>query len=160
MIGSLSLERIELSHQLSVELRFVSDFTSVMFSASERLHQVTPKSVKARWFLPLKTTRSRQTNLPPKGTAFLGRRLDKVKPVLDDLRERVAASQFVIRSADRPPKKPKRIVKSRKKRQKLSITVSLGAAERCARETPAEMVGAADAALYRAKEAGRNRVVA
>ena len=43
--------------------------------------------------------------------------------------------------------------------QVLSVTVSMGVAERDTRNiTPAMVVQAADQALYRAKHAGRNRV--
>jgi len=41
----------------------------------------------------------------------------------------------------------------------VPVTVSVGVAT-CARETPEELLRRADAALYRAKEAGRDRVMA
>jgi two-component system cell cycle response regulator len=41
----------------------------------------------------------------------------------------------------------------------LSVTVSIGVASAKAGETPEALMGRADAALYRAKQAGRNRVV-
>jgi diguanylate cyclase (GGDEF)-like protein len=47
----------------------------------------------------------------------------------------------------------------RKTREQIVITVSIGVAEKDNRHsTPDQVVMAADKALYRAKEAGRNRV--
>jgi len=49
--------------------------------------------------------------------------------------------------------------KGKKTRQAITITVSIGVAERNHRNSsPDQVVQAADKALYRAKEAGRNRV--
>jgi diguanylate cyclase (GGDEF)-like protein len=63
-----------------------------------------------------------------------------------------------MRRRFRPRVKPKND-KGRKTRQAIMITVSIGVAERNHRNTsPDQVVQAADKALYRAKEAGRNRV--
>jgi diguanylate cyclase (GGDEF)-like protein len=63
-----------------------------------------------------------------------------------------------MRRRFRPRIKPKND-KGRKSPQAIVITVSIGVAERNQRNASADqVVQAADNALYRAKEAGRNRV--
>ena len=42
--------------------------------------------------------------------------------------------------------------------KKVSVTISIGVADRQGRETAEEVLKRADEALYRAKEAGRNQV--
>src|SRR5256886_11124698 len=64
---------------------------------------------------------------------------------------------FRSRRRFRPRSKPK-MDKGRKTRQAITITVSIGVAERNHRHASADqVVQAADKALDRAKEAGRNR---
>ena len=92
---------------------------------------------------------------------FPGAKKADCVPRLEALRERIAESGFVVRSPDRPRRKPKNAKRSaqRDRSRALTVTVSIGAAER---DHPAqssdEIVRAADQALYRAKKAGRNRV--
>ena len=89
---------------------------------------------------------------------FPGKGQDECLPYLEDLRETVETSRFTMRRRFRPRIKPK-ADKGRKSRQAIIITVSIGVAERNHRHgTPDQVVQAADKALYRAKEAGRNRV--
>ncbi|HEX6058044.1 MAG TPA: GGDEF domain-containing protein [Gemmatimonadaceae bacterium] len=85
--------------------------------------------------------------------------LDESVKILDALRRDVAEAVFTLRGADRPKRKPTKPRPRRAGAQQLSVTVSIGAAERRGRqELPDAVVKAADRALYRAKEAGRNRV--
>jgi diguanylate cyclase (GGDEF)-like protein len=85
--------------------------------------------------------------------------LEESLAVLDALRRDVADATFTLRGADRPKRKPTKPKPARSAGQRLSVTVSIGAAERRGREDPpAEVIKAADRALYRAKDGGRNRV--
>jgi diguanylate cyclase (GGDEF)-like protein len=89
---------------------------------------------------------------------FPGKGQDECLPHLEELRETVETSRFTMRRRFRPRIKPK-TEKGRKSRQAIVITVSIGVAERNHRNaSPDQVVQAADKALYRAKEAGRNRV--
>jgi len=89
---------------------------------------------------------------------FPGKGQDDCLPHLEELREIVETSRFTMRRRFRPRVKPKND-KGRKNRQAITITVSIGVAERNHRHaSPDQVVQAADKALYRAKEAGRNRV--
>ncbi len=89
---------------------------------------------------------------------FAGGRLDDVRPALEDVRAAVEAAEFILRGPDRPKKKPKQ-TRRRRGTDRVAVTISIGAAHREGREPPgAELVAAADGALYRAKEGGRNRV--
>jgi diguanylate cyclase (GGDEF)-like protein len=89
---------------------------------------------------------------------FAGKGQDECLPHLEELREMVETSRFTMRRRFRPRVKPK-ADKGRKSRQAITITVSIGVAERNHRHgSPDQVVLAADKALYRAKEAGRNRV--
>jgi len=90
---------------------------------------------------------------------FPGKSLAHVKPYLEAVREAVAALPFVLRDADRPRKKPVEPKRSTAPRRGFAVTISIGAAERGGRLADSSAVmRAADAALYRAKNGGRNRV--
>jgi len=89
---------------------------------------------------------------------FPGKGAEECLPHLEELRETVETSRFTMRRRFRPRAKPS-APKGRKTREAIMITVSIGVAERNHRHaTPDQVVLAADKALYRAKEAGRNRV--
>jgi len=89
---------------------------------------------------------------------FPGKGAEECVPYLEELRETVETSRFTMRRRFRPRSKPS-APKGRKTREPIVITVSIGVAERNHRHaTPDQVVLAADKALYRAKEGGRNRV--
>lgn len=76
---------------------------------------------------------------------FPGKGLEEALPCLEEVRAKVAGRKFVVRGT--------------KSAQRVTVTVSVGAAEAGRRAgLPAEVLKAADEALYRAKEQGRNRV--
>jgi diguanylate cyclase (GGDEF)-like protein len=80
---------------------------------------------------------------------------------LDDIRDTVARKEFHLRGPDRPARKPRRFEteSAEQSGQRIQLTVSIGAARpSTSYPTPQEVLDAADQALYRAKETGRNRV--
>lgn len=86
---------------------------------------------------------------------------EQVVAGLEELRRKIAGRKFVLRSKHRPRKKPSRPAPGRSGEQQegITVTVSIGAAE-CSDQwpLPSDVFGAADKALYRAKEDGRNCV--
>ncbi len=76
---------------------------------------------------------------------------------LESLRHAIEASSFRLRGKDRPEEKPGRKKKAGRATA-VGVTVSIGMAERQAREAPGDVLKRADEALYRAKEDGRNRL--
>ncbi len=90
---------------------------------------------------------------------FPGQSAADVMPHLDTLRREVQASCFVLRGPDRPMKKPDTPRPQSGPRKAVLVTVSIGVAGRDEnRKKPDHVVKAADQALYRAKNAGRNQV--
>ncbi len=90
---------------------------------------------------------------------FPGRSADEAIPHLEQLRETVEATAFGLRGRSRPPKQSENPKKTKGSRKKVSVTISIGVAQRNRRYTsPQQVLKAADRALYRAKEAGRNQV--
>jgi diguanylate cyclase (GGDEF)-like protein len=82
-----------------------------------------------------------------------------VLPHLEALRRDVQASCFVLRGPDRPKRKPKTPKPPSRPRKAVVVTVSIGVAERDEdTRKPDQVLKAADKALYRAKNAGRNQV--
>lgn len=89
---------------------------------------------------------------------FAGRSTEHCLPMLEAAREAVAADEFTVRRRVRPRKKPAQ-PKSRGSQTRETITVSVGVAQADRQHRSAEeVIAAADRALYRAKENGRNRV--
>jgi diguanylate cyclase (GGDEF)-like protein len=91
---------------------------------------------------------------------FRGRSARDAEPFAESLRRMIADAGFVPRGPDRPAVKTERPpVPSRPITPRVTITVSIGLAEQSAHDSTPELVlDAADAAMYRAKEGGRNRV--
>ena len=83
------------------------------------------------------------------------------QPALEAIRDSIEKYRMAVRGADRP-RKGEEGVKRRGEatpEKVLSVTVSIGvAAPSQEHRTPHQVIKAADAALYRAKQAGRNRV--
>ena len=90
---------------------------------------------------------------------FPGTTLADALPVLDIVREEIEEAKFVLRKPGRPRRKPKKPRAGGGGGQRLTVTVSIGAAQRSMRlDEPDKILQAADKALYRAKDEGRNRV--
>ena len=90
---------------------------------------------------------------------FPGKSTDEALPYLEDLRETIEASSFVVRGRNRPKARPEKPVRSSGGLRRVTITVSIGVAEpEQSGVDPEDVIRAADQALYRAKRDGRNRV--
>jgi diguanylate cyclase (GGDEF)-like protein len=90
---------------------------------------------------------------------FPGKSTDEALPYLEDLRETIEASSFIVRGRNRPKARPEKPVRSSGGLRRVAITVSIGVAEpEVSGVDPEDVIRAADQALYQAKRAGRNRV--
>ena len=84
-------------------------------------------------------------------------------PHLDKLRKAIAGASFKLRAQDRPKEKPV-ATKGKAPRKKaavkdsVSVTISIGVAQRGEGQSPQDALKCADDALYRAKDGGRNQV--
>ncbi len=88
---------------------------------------------------------------------FPGMDVDETLPYLERLRKAIEASEFILRHPARPKRAPKN-PPEKAGSQRLAVTVSIGVAERGGELTqPAQVLKAADQALYQAKRSGRNR---
>ncbi len=97
---------------------------------------------------------------------FPGKTLAECEPFLEAVRKSVGNHEVVIRNAANRPLSRKKAMERRGRRNRqrknriISVTISIGAAERNhAAVNPEAVMKAADDALYRAKERGRNCVV-
>jgi diguanylate cyclase (GGDEF)-like protein len=92
---------------------------------------------------------------------FPGTDVEDAIPHLEAVREDIESYRMALRGASRPARtrRAKRQRGGWRGRNAVSVTVSIGVAERNGRfDTPQEVIEAADRALYRAKEKGRNRL--
>ncbi len=90
---------------------------------------------------------------------FPGKTVAECEDELETLRRAIEDSTFTVRRRLRPRRKPANATNGGGGRQQVAVTVSIGAAEPNGRGTsPEDVVKAADRALYRAKNGGRNRV--
>ena len=92
---------------------------------------------------------------------FPGKDAEDAIPHLEALREDIESYRIALRGTDRPArtKGTKRQRGGWRGQNAVSVTVSIGVAERNGRfGTPQAVIEAADRALYRAKEKGRNRL--
>jgi diguanylate cyclase (GGDEF)-like protein len=89
---------------------------------------------------------------------FPGKSATESAPHLETLRAAVASASFTKRGQDRPRRKPKSPRARGANARQLAVTVSIGAAHARGSALAEDVVKAADKALYRAKEGGRNRV--
>jgi diguanylate cyclase (GGDEF)-like protein len=92
-------------------------------------------------------------------TIFPGRSAEECLPDLEALRQTVEDTRFILRARFRSKKKKEKVLTDRGPGQRVPVTISIGVAERNDRHAKwDQVVKAADRALYRAKEGGRNQV--
>ncbi len=92
---------------------------------------------------------------------FPNKSVDAAMPHLKELLKEVSDYKLAVRAPDRPRKQlpDKRKTGSFRDASGVSVTISIGVAERSqALNSAADVVRAADKALYRAKDGGRNQV--
>jgi len=92
---------------------------------------------------------------------FPGASLGAAEPTLESIRDSIEKYRMAVRGPDRPKKgeEGKKLRGEGAPEKVLSVTVSIGvAAPSPSARTPHQVIKAADAALYRAKQGGRNRV--
>ncbi len=93
---------------------------------------------------------------------FAGKTLEECMPHLEVIRESIASYSIQLRNQENRPQDD---LQGRQRRSgagasAVSVTVSIGVAERVEQRTPEEVLKSADQALYSAKGAGRNCVMA
>ena len=90
---------------------------------------------------------------------FDGATVDEAVPHLETLRKRIETTGFALRGPDRPRRRPDAPRVTSRPVQRVSVSVSIGAAAANGGEDrPQDVLDDADAALYRAKDGGRNRL--
>jgi diguanylate cyclase (GGDEF)-like protein len=90
---------------------------------------------------------------------FDGATVDEAVPHLETLRKRIETTGFALRGPDRPRRRPDAPRVTSRPVQRVSVSVSIGAAAaNGGDDRPQDVLDDADAALYRAKDGGRNRL--
>jgi diguanylate cyclase (GGDEF)-like protein len=92
---------------------------------------------------------------------FPDRAVEEASPQLESIRHAIERYKMAVRGEDRPknPDDSGKLRVNKPPQKTLSVTVSIGLAQSGERlHTPTQVLKAADEALYRAKQAGRNRV--
>lgn len=90
---------------------------------------------------------------------FPGKAVEETLPHLEEVREAIADTAFTLRGRIRLQRRRDQSKGKGSRRRHTSITVSMGVAEKNTRHSvPDQVIRAADQALYRAKEDGRNRL--
>ncbi|MDH3325215.1 MAG: GGDEF domain-containing protein [Gammaproteobacteria bacterium] len=80
-------------------------------------------------------------------------------PYLSNLRETIDHTKLILRNQDRPSQKPDKTPPRKIPWQEVHVTISIGVADSGDElNTTDEILKAADDALYRSKEKGRNRI--
>jgi len=90
---------------------------------------------------------------------FAGRGAEECVPDLEELRKRIEETKFILRSRIRSKRRKEKILAEKGPGERVPVTVSVGVAEKDERHAKSDLVvKAADRALYRAKDGGRNQV--
>lgn len=90
---------------------------------------------------------------------FPRKNTDGAIPFLEEVRRSIAGYKMVLREGARKTNTEKNRHRAKPSRhQSVSVTISIGVAEKLPGKTFEQTIKAADEALYRAKEQGRNRV--
>ncbi len=92
---------------------------------------------------------------------FPGKKADEAKPYLEELRENIEFTPFVVRGKERKGSSPENRGNNSFANQKTAkVTISIGVASYSKILTkPEKVLKAADKVLYKAKRAGRNKVL-